>query len=492
MRIFFTKSIIVSAIMSLAFFVACSDDVDDGGPKVVSVTGVTVDQERLNFATGSDTDTLVATVLPADATNKKITWKSSDEAIATVNQSGVVSPLVVGTTTIIVTTEDGNKTDTCIVIITAGVVDVTEVTVNKDVLNLSIGEVANALEATVLPEDATNRDIEWTSDDYGVASVDQFGVVTAIGEGVTTITVTTEDGNKTAPCVVTVTVPVSGVTVDMATLNLAVANPTPVTIVATVLPANASNKNVVWSSSDEAIATVSELGAVTPVGVGETTIIATTEDGEITAPCVVTVVQEIVDISYVSLIPMMLSLKVGLEKETISTILRPAGATHKTLTWTSSEPTIASVDQNGVVTPLSVGIAIITATPGEGVRSDECWVTVSDPILVTSIQFPPIDIALDFFEGGEGRILATPGDPYANLTVLPHEADNKEITWSSGDEAIATVHSKSGFITPLKIGKTRITVTAEDGSGVSAFKEINVKAKEDQGHGDFEDVDGVL
>ncbi|SDZ37987.1 HYR domain-containing protein, partial [Proteiniborus ethanoligenes] len=254
----------------------------------VDVTGVTLDQTTMSLTVGGATGTLTATVAPAEATNKNVSWSSSNEGVATVS-NGVVTPVSAGTTTITVTTDDGNKTATCDVTVTAATIPVTGVTLDQTTMNLTVGGATGTLTATVAPAEATNKNVSWSSSNEGVATVSN-GVVTPVSAGTTTITVTTDDGNKTATCDVTVTaatIPVTGVTLDQTTMNLTAGGATG-TLTATVTPEKATNKNVSWSSSNEGVATVSN-GVVTPVAAGSTTITVTTTDGGKTATCTVTV-----------------------------------------------------------------------------------------------------------------------------------------------------------------------------------------------------------
>ena len=179
----------------------CGDSYTDVLPVVVvSVTGVELNKEILAIEIG-ETVTLKATVNPSNATNKNVTWTSSDTSVATV-ENGVVTAIGEGSATITVTTEDGGKTATCEVAVNKAEVSVTSVTLDKSASTLEIGETVT-LKATVNPSNATNKNVTWTSSDTSVATVEN-GVVTAIGEGSATITVTTEDGGKTATCEVTV------------------------------------------------------------------------------------------------------------------------------------------------------------------------------------------------------------------------------------------------------------------------------------------------
>ena len=265
----------------------------------VKVSSVSLNKSSLSLKVGGS-ETLVATVLPANATNKNVTWSSSNENVASV-ANGVVTALSAGEASITVTTEDGNKTATAIVTVkddTAPVDDpvaVTSVSLNKSSLSLKVGG-SETLVATVLPANATNKNVTWSSSNENVASVAN-GVVTALSAGEASITVTTEDGNKTATAIVTVKddtapvddpVAVTSVSLNKSSLSLKVGGTE--TLTATVLPSNATNKNVTWSSSDTTVATVVN-GKVTAKAAGQADITVKTEDGNKTATARVTVTE---------------------------------------------------------------------------------------------------------------------------------------------------------------------------------------------------------
>ena len=175
---------------------------------------------------------------------------------------------------------------------TPTVVDVTGVSLNKTSTSIQVG-ASEQLTATVEPNNATNKAVNWSSNPTSVATVDNNGNVTAVAEGTATITVTTQDGNKTATCTVTVTpassdpVAVTGVSLNKTSTTLTVGGSE--TLTANVQPSNATNKAVNWSSNPTSVATVDSNGKVTAVGEGTATITVTTQDGNKTATCTVTV-----------------------------------------------------------------------------------------------------------------------------------------------------------------------------------------------------------
>ena len=168
---------------------------------------------------------------------------------------------------------------------------VTGVLLSPTTLTLDVGGTAT-LTATITPNNATNPNVTWSSDNQNVATVDQNGEVTAVSAGTATITVTTADGGKTATCEVTVTaasVPVTGVTLSQNQASLYYnRTPNTLTLTATVTPDNATNQAVTWTSSNPSVATVKN-GVVTAVAPGIAVITATTQDGNHTATCTVTV-----------------------------------------------------------------------------------------------------------------------------------------------------------------------------------------------------------
>ena len=256
----------------------------------VAVTGVTLDKTSLSIEAGQ-TAQLTATVQPGNADNQAVTWSSSDNNVVSVDATGKITANAKGSATITVTTADGGKTATCTVTVTepAAPVAVTGVTLNKNNTTIYTGRT-ETLTATIQPADATNKAVTWTSDNTGVATVNN-GVVTGVSVGSATITAKTADGGFTATCTVTVEeapiVHPTGVSISKTSINLQIGGSE--TLTATVTPADANNKNVTWSTSDATVAAVDKNGKVTGIKAGNATITATTEDGGKTATCSVSV-----------------------------------------------------------------------------------------------------------------------------------------------------------------------------------------------------------
>ena len=171
-------------------------------PKV-AVSGITLNNSTLSLTTGQNF-TLQAMLSPSNATNKEVTWESSDAGVAAVSKDGVVTAKKAGKATIVAKAADeSGKYASCVVTVTEAKKEVTGVTLNKSSLNLGVGG-SEVLSATVLPADATNKQVTWLSSTPSIATVSQSGVVTGVKEGTTQISVITAEGSKTAICSVTV------------------------------------------------------------------------------------------------------------------------------------------------------------------------------------------------------------------------------------------------------------------------------------------------
>lgn len=346
----------------------------------VSVTGLELNKDSLSIYEGSN-ETLVATVSPINATDKTVTWSSSDSTVATV-LNGVVSAVAPGTAIITATTTDGGFEESC----TVTVLEITHVggvSLNKTELHLNPG-ITETLVATVTPNNATNKNIVWSSGNENIATVSE-GVVTAVSAGATTITATTEDGGFSASCAVTVTnVSVSGV--ELNKTNLTITRLGSETLYATVSPSNATNKNVTWTTSNSNVATVAN-GTVTGVSAGTATITVSTVDGNKTATCNVTV--NPIGVTSVTLNQSLLNMYVG-NSETLVPTINPSNADNTNVTWSTGNESVATVS-NGVVTAVGVGSTTITVTTVDGGKTASCNVSVSEQpdstFIITSSSF---------------------------------------------------------------------------------------------------------
>lgn len=435
--------------VSLIATYSCKKEKD----KSVAVTEVRLDKTATTLVEG-DTEELMATVMPENATDKGIEWKSSDESVATVSQTGLVTALKEGSSAITVITNDGGFKATCDVTVNKKVIAVTGAVLGNTELTLVEGE-EEKLAVAVTPENATDKSVVWESGNESVATVSQEGLVTAVGEGKATITVKTNDGGFSASCEVTVkkkVIAVTGVKLSAASMTLREGDKG--TLTATVEPANATNKNVEWWTSDlDVVSVTSTLGGsngyVEARGAGKATVTVKTEDGEFSASCEITVEKKEVPVTGIALEQSSLLLPVG-NTYTLRAHVQPSNATDQDIQWGSSNGGVATVDQTGKVTAVAAGTVDILATlAGKFARCtvqvDNVKLSMKNSSYMILPRSKPINI--------ESNIDAN------------FELDHSKLSFSYSDPEVATIGSDFYIETHGKKGTTKVNVLYKYGNG---------------------------
>ena len=427
---------------------------------VIPVINITLNETNKTINKG-DSYQLTATFNPTNATNKIVNWSSSDPEVATVDVEGNVRAVGGGTATITATSaENAEIKATCEVTV---YVPVTGVKLNKTELRVASG-TSYQLIATVEPEDATDNIVTWYTSNTGVIkNLDQNGRFTAGTVGKAIVRVYTFGDEFNATCNVTVYTPVESVSIDNPPTELAVGDT--VTLKATINPSWADEKGVSWSSEKPEIISVDpSTGEITAHQVGEATITVTTTDGGKTASCTIEAIIPVTDVTIEEKGPVEGDFIEG-QQRTLIAVISPSNATNKNVTWSSEDETLATVDEDGVVTALKAGRVIIN------VETENNKKTASWLYDIKEAKAPVTSITLD---KANGEILV--GETLSlNATVLPDDA-NKNVTWSSDNEAVATVN-QNGTVTGVSAGKATITATAV--GGMTAQCNITVVTKTD-------------
>ena len=341
--------------------------------KSVSVTEVGLNKTSTTLIEG-ETETLVATVMPENATDKSVVWESGNESAATVSQEGLVTAVGEGKATITVKTNDGGFSASCEVTVNKKVIAVTGVVLGKTELTLVEGE-EEKLAVAVTPENATDKSVVWESSNKSAAAVSQEGLVTAVGEGKATITVKTEDGEFSASCEITVEkkeVPVTGISIEPSSLKLPAGDT--YSLIPHVQPSNATNQNIKWLSTNESVATVNAEGKVTAVAAGSAEIRAMLEGKFATCPVEVDDVKMTMKKTSYMLI-LSLSKKINIESDIETNFTLDKSK----ITVVSADPLIATVDQDlNLVAPGKIGQALVKLNYryGNGLLSTSFMVTV--------------------------------------------------------------------------------------------------------------------
>ncbi|MEG1191890.1 MAG: Ig-like domain-containing protein [Clostridia bacterium] len=434
--------------------------------KAVKASGISLSASTLSLSVGG-AQALVATVFPADASNKNVRWSSSKETVATVDKDGKVKGIAAGTATITATTEDGALTAACAVSVGAGGSGETTTWVTGVKLNPAQVGVQRTVQliAVYEPAGATPNALTWRSDNEKVATVTQQGLVTGVAQGEATITLTVDGGITGTAKVTVVAASAGGVTLSTDAITLVEGSTA--SLIAT------AEAPVTWSSDREGVAKVDQMGNVTAIAAGTATITAQIASGE-TARCRVTVVGEW---------PVKLVYDVlALAKGKAMVVKAPAGCTVK---WTSSDPKTVTVGAKGKITGKKLGTAVITCTvTGIGKEIDPA-LEVGDIGQIT-VNVRPKGTLVTGIKPNKAKLVLAIGDTFKLAPRLkPAKAPDKQVRYASKDESIATV-GKNGLVTAVSEGTTKITLLATSGkrtevtvvvSGTAVKLTLNYKKK---------------
>jgi trimeric autotransporter adhesin len=395
---------------------------------------------------------------------RPISWSSSASSVASVSGSGLVTAVAPGTAIITASSEGKSGRST----ITVKQQPVASVDMEPSEVKLEIGK-STTIKATPKSSDGktlTGRSVTWKSSNTAVATVNSSGLVTAKNAGSAIIQATSEGVAGTALVTVS-SIPVASVVVSPDAATITVGQSTQLT--AKTLDAEGdelSGRTVVWSSSNEDVASVSSSGKVLALSAGEATITATSEGKSGTAK-----ITTVMSVGTVTVEPDSISVVVG-ETGTLTATVKDADG--KTLTgrdidWKSSNTAVATVDGDGVVTGVAVGSVTITAT-SEGKSGTATVAVILEPAATVRVYDPlNPDSPPTVMEGEDLQLLALPSD--ADGTPL----FDRIFTWESSDESIATV-SESGLVTGVTEGSVTITATTD---GVSGSTTLTVTSDEE-------------
>lgn len=428
-----------------------------------AVTGIELDRtsELRTNADMSDRK-LSATVSPANAYNKALNWSSSNENVATVSADGTVSMKGVGTTEITcASVSNPNITATFrLQIIQA----VREILLNKKAVTLYSDEKNPVqLTQTILPADAGNKAVTWETSNPAVVTVTDKGLVSVVAAGEAVVTCrSVSNPDVTAECRFTILQAVTGIDLNITSINTTSDEINLTYLKPTIHPANAYNKAVTWESSDPKVATVTSDGIVALKGVGEATITCrSVSTPYITETCRVTIVQAVtgLTLSEKSIVRYSNN-KDGIQ---LHATLEAAELSDREVRWTTSNASVATVSNSGIVYPKGVGTAVITCTSVSNPdASDECLVTIRQS--VTNISLNKTEITCYSDDLGSVQLIAS---------TSPASAANKDLLWTSSDLAVATV-SEEGLVTLIGPGTAVISCSSVSDPEISATRAITV------------------
>ena len=442
----------------------------------IPVNSVSVSKNAVTvYTSGSGrTAQLSANVLPANADNRSVTWKSSNEAVAGVDNTGKVTGMSAGTAVITVKSNDNPAKYA-----------ETTVTVKQFVTRLTLNQTEAALDpgatiqwtAAVTPADATNKTLRWVSSNPRVATVSTTGLITAQAGGDAVVSVQAADGSgimaqgtvhvtgtAAQPVTPDPSATVQSITLSADTLHI-FTNGTyqSMQLTAFVSPENAANPAVVWSSSNPVAARVDATGKVTGITGGTAVITATSAaDSSIKATCQVTV-EQLAD-----------SIRLNKNSQTIlkgdtvqltATVL-PANASNHNVKWISRDTGIAVVDYTGLVKGIGLGTTTIIAEAQDGSGVTAAFRLTVNPVPVASVTLDQ-SMPTVYTAGSRHTV-------QLKATVLPANAEDPSLTWTSSNPAAATV-SNNGLVTGVSQGTAVITARSNFDNSIKATATVTVK-----------------
>lgn len=408
---------------------------------VIDVTSVKLNRTTLTMLKGR-TVSVKATILPEDATDKTITWTTSNSRVATVSD-GKITAAAAGTATVTAVSVNGKKASVRVTVQNP-VVAVSSVTLNKAAVTLIKGK-SETLTATILPSNATNKTITWTTSNSKAATV-SGGKVTAVAAGTAVITAKSNNG-KTVSCKVTVQNPPVDVTMlKLSSSTISLGKGEEYSLTAVIAPTNATNKTIVWNTSNTKVATVSG-GKIKAVGNGTAVITAKSHNGK-TASCRVTVRNAP---TKVTLSSTALTLGVG-ESFSLSAAVNDGAASAKRTYRTSDSSVVKMTRTNwfGEFVAQKPGIAYVTVRTYNG-KECSCRITV---------RYAPAAVTIS-----KGSMTLKVGETAALSAIIPSSAGCATRTFRSSNPSVIQMTRTNwiGQFRAMKPGVAWVTVRTYNG-----------------------------
>ena len=344
------------------------------------------------------------------------------------------------------------------------------IAINRQSLALEVGD-SFQLEADVLLASIANPVVSWRSDDTSVAAVNDDGYVTALGEGETNIVAIYRQNGipYTTSCSIVVTsTKVEIESIDIVQEDISLRKGGSVLLQVAVTPEDATVDSLTFTSDDTSIATVSNEGRINAINTGTTTITVKTSDNQFSDSVSVTVTESgttVVSPVSLQLIGLENGVSVGTSSR-VAYIISPSNAT-TSLTWSSSDPSIATVNSEGVVTGVKAGTCTIMASTSNNISSSLQITVSSNEVAVTSITI----------NGDTSINMQTGWTKLLQYTISPSNATNKNVTFTSSNSSVVFVDS-NGIIAALGSGTAVVTITTEDGKKTAA---VNVTVTGESG-----------
>ena len=386
-------------------------------------------------------------VKPAAVKNKKTVFSAADPELIQV-RGNTVTGLKTGETVLTIASEQ----DPSVTVQYLAVVynQVTKITLAAESKYVAVGQTV-PVTAALAPENATVKDLVWTSSDEKIATVDGNGNVTGVKRGNVRISAAAKDGSKAhGDFFMAVQQNAEEITLDKQEVTVDTGRTAQLT--PTVLPKNTNDKSVVWSSSDESVAKVNYLGRVTGVGRGDCEITCTSKTtGSVWAKATVHVQQPVTKISFEAAPVIYVN-----ESGTLKWNVEPADASNPAVKLTSGNEKVLKVSEDGTITGTGMGTTLVSAVATDG-SNRRAQVRVR---VMRHVERVDMKRKVAYIDYGESAI--------ASAVIKPESFTNHNMTWTSEDETIAKASSVKDYgdhvrIKGMSVGETKITGKTEDG-----------------------------
>lgn len=431
----------------------------------ISVTGA-------NITSYQGTSQMTATVAPANASNKNVSWMVDNTSLATISGTGELKA-VGGANGIVVVSAmslDAASVVGAAMVTVSGQIIATSVSISAPEYVLTTFGGNLQFTETVLPANAENKSVSWSVSNTSVATISGAGLLSALSNGVVTVTAMTQDGSMLSDSkVVTLSgqTRVSSISLSVNEgINVLTVKGATLTLTPTVLPADAAIKAVTWSVNAPTVATISGAGVLQSLSDGVVTVTATATDGSgVVGSLPLTITGQVL-VSSISALGQGGASSIttrGGSLQINATVL-PANASFRAITWSVSDISIATISGTGLLKALADGVVTVTAsaTDASGVVGRTA-IQITNQVAVSSITVSP----------STGSITTKGGVLALSAEVLPANASNNNFTWSVSNNLIATI-SGTGILVARADGVVTVTATALDGSGVRGTSVVTV------------------
>ena len=466
-------AIFLSALAVL-FFSACNNNY----PAPILVTDIAFEPplptKQLSLSV-NEAYQLNAKAKPDNATNTKLTYTSDTPTVASVNDKGVITAKKAGQAVVTIKAANNISKEITVTVTAVPVTDIVfDPALPGNPLSLSVGGIC-PLHAKVQPENATNKKLTFASSAPAIASINDEGTITAheLGNAEITIQAANEVSKKLKVIITAAPVAVTDIVFDPALpgnpLSLSVGGTCP--LHAKVQPENATDKNLIYSSADDSIASVDDKGMITAHKTGNTKITIKASNG-VSKEVSVTVTAAHIPVTSIVLSPdeTGISLVKGTTRQ-INAHAMPENATNKQLTYSSDDETVAVVNDKGVITANGVGSAHITIQAADGITKVITVTVTAAHIPVTSIEFNP-PLSAQPIELVIGQVYKF------GAKAMPEEATNKKLKFETSNSSIAWLQGEGkSEVKADGIGEATVTITADDNPSVSVVVHFKMKPK---------------